>query len=125
MSKILENVTSFDLNIGLHTFILLHFCCHLFLSFSSFFLTLITFARKNTMSYDYSEESVKALLSWAKSMQLPKTLKLGISENIFDLPKCVQASINDIEIHYPNPTFTPAINRLYRIKEALESISNS
>lgn len=73
------------------------------------------------MNYDYSEEGVKALLNWAKGMQLPKTLKLGISEDIFDLPRCVSASINDIEIHYPNPTFTPAINRLYRIKEALET----
>lgn len=73
------------------------------------------------MNFNLDEESVRALVDWAQTTKFPKTLKLGISEDIFDLPRCVQASINDIKIHYPNQTFTPAITRLYRIKAALES----
>ncbi len=81
---------------------------------------LLPLYTKNTMNHDYSEESVNILLDWAENVQFPKTLRLSKSEDVYDLPRCVQANINDIKIHYPNPTFIPAIDRLYRIKEALE-----
>ncbi len=75
---------------------------------------------KTRMKYDYSEESVKALIDWARSAKFLKELKLGGSEKIVDLPKYVQADIYTIEQHYPDLYYNPSIDRLYRIKEKLE-----
>ncbi len=73
------------------------------------------------MKYDYSEESVKALIEWARSAKFPKELKLSGSESIIDLPKYVQADIYTIEQHYPDPYYNPSIDRLYRIKESTKA----
>lgn len=71
-------------------------------------------------SYQYDEESVKAIVAWAKSAQLPKSLRLTESENIHDVKRFVQANLYDIEEHYPDPFYHPSITRLYRLKDALE-----
>ena len=70
--------------------------------------------------YSYEEESVKALCDWAVHATFPKEVKLNEAEVIFDVPRFVQANLNDIKAHYPDPFYHPAIVRLYQLKEALE-----
>ena len=36
------------------------------------------------------------------------------------LPRYVDANLKDIQAHYPDPFYHPAIARLYHLKEALE-----
>ena len=69
--------------------------------------------------YSYDEESVKALIEWAKATTFPKEIKLSEAETIFDIPRYVQANISDIEAHYPDAFYNPAISRLYILKERL------
>ncbi|MCI1681460.1 MAG: hypothetical protein LKI39_02765 [Bacteroides sp.] len=69
--------------------------------------------------YDYGEESVKALVKWAEHTQFPKTMKLSKYENIFDLPRYIEANVNDIKSYYPNVYVEAAITRIYRVKEIL------
>lgn len=76
-------------------------------------------------TYQYDEESVKAIVAWAQSAQLPQSLRLTESENIHDVRKFVWANIYDIEEHYPDPFYHPAITRLYRLKDALEAQSDA
>lgn len=70
--------------------------------------------------YKYDEESVKALTMWAKSCSFPKQVKLSESENIYDVKRYVQANLSDIDAHYPDAFYNPAITRLYRLKEYIE-----
>jgi hypothetical protein len=64
--------------------------------------------------YSYDEESVKAIIEWAQTTQLPKEVMLSEAEHIFDTSMYVNANICDIK-HY-----NPAIDRLYRLKEVIE-----
>lgn len=70
--------------------------------------------------YKYDEESVKALVEWAKSCSFPKEAKLSGAEDITDVKRYVQANLSDIQHHYPDDFYHPAITRLYRLKEFLE-----
>lgn len=70
--------------------------------------------------YAYDEESVKAIMNWAETVQLPKEVILSESENIYDTSLYIQANINDIKQHYPDAFYNPAIDRLYRLKEFVE-----
>lgn len=71
--------------------------------------------------YDYSEDAVLAIMDWAKSAKLPKEVTLSEAEHIYDTAIFVNANINDIKAHYPDPFYNPAINRLYRLKEIVEA----
>ena len=71
--------------------------------------------------YDYSEDAVLALMDWAKSAKLPKEVTLSEAEHIYDTAIFVNANINDIKAHYPDPFYNPAIDRLYRLKEIVEA----
>ena len=68
------------------------------------------------MAYNYDEESVKALITWAETAQLPQEVTLSAAEHITDTSIYVRANINDIKQHYPDGFYNPAINRLYRLK---------
>lgn len=70
--------------------------------------------------YAYDEESVKAIMNWAETVQLPKEVILSESEHIYDTSLYIQANINDIRQHYPDAFYNPAIDRLYRLKEFVE-----
>ncbi|MDE5709900.1 hypothetical protein [Bacteroides sp.] len=70
--------------------------------------------------YKYDEESVQALIEWAKSTSFPQEARLSDAENIADVKRFVQANLSDIKIHYPDEFYHPAITRLYRLKELLE-----
>ena len=70
--------------------------------------------------YAYDEESVKAIMNWAETVQLPKEVILSESEHIYDTSLYTQANINDIKQHYPDAFYNPAIDRLYRLKEFVE-----
>lgn len=70
--------------------------------------------------YSYDEESVQAIVEWARSVQLPKEAALSESEHITDTSLYVHANICDINQHYPDPFYNPAIDRLYRLKEFVE-----
>jgi hypothetical protein len=70
--------------------------------------------------YAYDEESVKAIMNWAETAQLPKEVILSESEHIYDTSLYIQANINDIKQHYPDAFYNPAIDRLYRLKEFVE-----
>ena len=70
--------------------------------------------------FDYDEESVKAIIEWAQTTQLPKEVTLSESEHIIDTSMYVHANICDINQHYPDPFYNPAIDRLYRLKEYME-----
>lgn len=67
--------------------------------------------------YAYDEESVKAIMNWAETAQLPKKVILSESEHIYDTSLYIRANINDIKQHYPDAFYNPAIDRLYRLKE--------
>lgn len=70
--------------------------------------------------YAYDEESVKAIMNWAGTVQLPKEVILSESEHIYDTSLYIRANINDIKQHYPDAFYNPAIDRLYRLKEFME-----
>lgn len=75
---------------------------------------------KNNMAYNYDEESVKALITWAETAQLPQEVTLSAAEHITDTSIYVRANINEIKQHYPDGFYNPAITRLYRLKEFVE-----
>lgn len=70
--------------------------------------------------YAYDEESVKAIMNWAETVQLLKEVILSESEHIYDTSLYIRANINDIKQHYPDAFYNPAIDRLYRLKEFME-----
>ena len=72
------------------------------------------------MAYNYDEESVNALMKWAENALLPKEVTLSEAEHIFDTSMYVHANICDINQHYPDPFYNPAIDRLYRLKKYME-----
>ena len=74
-------------------------------------------------NYNYDEESVKALIAWAETAQMPNELTLSEAEHITDTNIYVRANINDIKQHYPDQFYNPAIDRLYRLKEFVEGVS--
>ena len=71
--------------------------------------------------FKYDEDSVKALIEWATTTQFPKEIRLTEAEHITDVALFVQTNIYDIEEHYPDPVYFPAITRIYRIREWMES----
>ena len=75
---------------------------------------------RTSFSISYDEESVKAIIEWAQTTQLPKEVTLSESEHIIDTSMYVHANICDINQHYPDPFYNPAIDRLYRLKEYME-----
>lgn len=72
------------------------------------------------MEFKYDEESVKAIIQWAETAQLPQEVVLSEAEHITDTGIYVRANINDIKQHYPDVFYNPAITRLYRLKEFVE-----
>lgn len=72
------------------------------------------------MEFKYDEESVKAIIQWAETAQLPQEVVLSEAEHITDTSIYVRANINDIKQHYPDGFYNPAITRLYRLKEFVE-----
>ncbi len=74
-------------------------------------------------TYQYDEESVKAIVEWATHTDFPQSLVLTESEHIIDVARYVRASLYDIENHYPDAFYHPAITRLYRLKDALEGVN--
>lgn len=70
--------------------------------------------------YAYDEESVKAVVHWALTAPLPREVTLSGPEHITDTSVYVRANICDINRHYPDPSYNPAIDRLYRLKEFME-----
>lgn len=50
----------------------------------------------------------------------PKEADLNEAEHIFDVDRYVQANLNDIKAHYPDPFYHPAITRLYLLKDIME-----
>ena len=70
--------------------------------------------------YNYDEESVNALIEWAKTASLPEQLQLNEAEKVIDVPRYVQANLSDIDSHYPDAFYNPSITRLYILKEKLE-----
>lgn len=75
---------------------------------------------RNMEQYDYSEAAVKALIKWAQTTQMPKEVKLSKAEHIIDSEKFIRANIYDIEAHFPDSFYNPAIDRLYRLKQEIE-----
>ena len=73
--------------------------------------------------YAYDEDSVKEIMNWAETAQLPKEVILSESEHIYDTSLYIQANINDIKQHYPDAFYNPAIIRLYRLKEFVEGVA--
>ena len=51
------------------------------------------------MDYNYDEESVKALITWAETAQLPQEVTLSEAEHITDAKVYARANINDIKAH--------------------------
>lgn len=70
--------------------------------------------------FKYDEESVKSLIEWSKSTSFPQQLRLSEAENIVDVKRFVEANISDIDSHYPDGFYNPAITRLYLLKEKME-----
>ncbi len=47
--------------------------------------------------YKFDEDSVKALIDWAKSTSFPQSVTLSDAENIVDVKRFVQANLSDID----------------------------
>ena len=77
--------------------------------------------QQKNMAYNYDEESVTALMKWAENALLPKEETLSEAEHNFDTSLYVNANICDIMQHYPDAFYNLAIDRLYRLKEFIES----
>ena len=75
---------------------------------------------KTKIEYKFDEQSVKELMEWAQTAQLPQELELSKAERIFDVKLCIESDLSCIRAHYPDAFYNPAITRLYRIKEKLE-----
>ena len=75
---------------------------------------------ENNIKYIYDEEAVKAIIEWVRTVQFPKEIILSESERIIDLQKYVHANICDINQHYGDDFYNPAIDRLYRLKEFVD-----
>lgn len=60
------------------------------------------------MAYNYDEESVKAIIQWSETAQLPNEVVLSEAEHITDTSIYVRANINDIKQHYPDGFYNPA-----------------
>ncbi len=72
------------------------------------------------MEYKYDEESITMLMEWGRHVQLPQQITLSRAEDIINVSQYVQSSLYDIEQHFPDEFYRPAITRLYRLKEKLE-----
>ena len=59
--------------------------------------------------YKFDEDSVKALIAWAKSTSFPQSVTLSDAENIVDVKRFVQANLSDIDAH---PDFVNASPKL-------------
>lgn len=70
-------------------------------------------------SYQFDEESVRNIVRWALTAQLPKEIYLD-SEHITDVRECIRASIRNINLHYPDTLYTPA----YRLKDSIQASRN-
>lgn len=70
--------------------------------------------------YNYDEESVQALREWFQTASLPKEIRLSEAENITDLKLFVESHLYEIDDHYPDPFYNPAITHLYKLKEKIE-----
>ena len=70
--------------------------------------------------YKFDEDSVKALIAWAKSTSFPQSVTLSGAEPFVDVKRFAQANLSDIDAHYPDDFYNPAITRLYRLKEYME-----
>ena len=75
--------------------------------------------------YKYDEESVNALIEWTKTASFPEQVMLSEAENIFDVKRYVQANLSDIAAQYPDEFYTPAITRLYQLKDKMEGKDNA
>ena len=62
--------------------------------------------------YKFDEDSVKALIDWAKSTSFPQSVTLSDAENIVDVKRFVQANLSDIDAHYPDDFYNPNINTI-------------
>lgn len=69
--------------------------------------------------YRFDEESVKDIVRWALTAQLPEEAYLG-SGHITNVREFVKMSIRDINLHYPDPLYNTAIIGLYRLKEYMD-----
>ena len=74
--------------------------------------------------YRFDEESVKDIVRWALTAQLPEEAYLG-SEHITDVREYVKMSIRDINLHYPDPLYNMTIIGLYKLKEFVEKVPDS
>lgn len=48
------------------------------------------------MEYKFDEQSVKELMEWAQTAQLPQELELSKAERIFDVKLCVESDLSCI-----------------------------
>lgn len=49
------------------------------------------------MEYKFDEQSVKELMEWAQTAQLPQELELSKAERIFDVKLCIESDLSCIE----------------------------
>lgn len=48
------------------------------------------------MEYKFDEQSVKELMEWAQTAQLPQELELSKAERIFDVKLCIESDLSCI-----------------------------
>ena len=67
--------------------------------------------------YAYDEESVKAIIEWAQTTQLPKEVMLSEAEHIIDTSMYVSANICAIKQHY----FISIVGDIFRLSSGFFS----
>lgn len=70
--------------------------------------------------YKFDEESLNSLIAWAKATSFPEQIRMSEAENIVNVKRFVEANLSDIDSHYPDGFYNPAITRLYRLKKLME-----
>lgn len=67
-------------------------------------------------------EELKRLIAWFEAYQVTfNELTLSECEQIFDLRTYIDVYVNSVKRNYENPTFSSDIDKLKRLKVALEA----
>lgn len=73
--------------------------------------------RRHTMN-----EELKRLIAWFEAYQVTfNELTLSEYEHIFDLRTYIEVYVNSVKRNHDNPTFSSDIDKLKRLKVALEA----
>ena len=69
---------------------------------------------------EYTKRETQIIIAWAKECKFEGAFDLSKAELIEDVQMFLDAEVCQIQAHEGNPVFNSSIDRLYRLKKALE-----